>query len=161
MAIFTPVNQIKLTNVAIVRLKKGGKRFELACYPNTVLTYRDNIEKNLDQVLQSNQIFTNVSKGAVAKKEELKKCFGTDNDKEVIKTILEKGELQEGGKERESKLENHFKDIATIVANKTVNPQSKIPYTVNMIEKAMKEIHYSVNVKKSAKKEAFGSHQIA
>lgn len=30
------VKQVKLTNVAIVRLKKGGKRFELACYPNKV-----------------------------------------------------------------------------------------------------------------------------
>ena len=33
---FTPVNQIRLTNVAIVRLKKGGKRFELACFKNKV-----------------------------------------------------------------------------------------------------------------------------
>ena len=29
---FLPLNQIKLTNVSVVRLKKGGKRFELACY---------------------------------------------------------------------------------------------------------------------------------
>jgi hypothetical protein len=33
---FTPVNQVRLTNVAVVRHKKGGKRFELACYPNKV-----------------------------------------------------------------------------------------------------------------------------
>jgi hypothetical protein len=34
---FTPVNQIRLTNVACVRHKKGGKRFELACYRNKVI----------------------------------------------------------------------------------------------------------------------------
>jgi hypothetical protein len=33
---FTPVNQIRLTNVAIVRQKKGGNRFEIACYRNKV-----------------------------------------------------------------------------------------------------------------------------
>jgi len=40
--IFTPTNQIRLTNVAIVRLKKAGKRFEIACYKNKVLSWRNN-----------------------------------------------------------------------------------------------------------------------
>jgi len=33
---FTPVNQVRLTNVAYVRLNKRGKRFEIACYRNKV-----------------------------------------------------------------------------------------------------------------------------
>lgn len=41
MSIFTPTNQKRLTNVAIVRIKKAGKRFEIACYPNKVLAWRD------------------------------------------------------------------------------------------------------------------------
>lgn len=40
MSIFTPVNQIRLTNVAVVRVKKCGKRFEIACYPNKVTPWR-------------------------------------------------------------------------------------------------------------------------
>jgi ribosome maturation protein Sdo1 len=39
--IFTPTNQIRLTNIAIVRLKKGGKRFEIACYRNKVVSWRN------------------------------------------------------------------------------------------------------------------------
>jgi len=39
--IFTPTNQKRLTNVAIVRIKKAGKRFEIACYPNKVSTWRE------------------------------------------------------------------------------------------------------------------------
>ena len=38
--IFTPVNQVRFTNVAVVRLKRGGKRFEIACYRNKVGEYR-------------------------------------------------------------------------------------------------------------------------
>lgn len=41
--IFTPINQVKLTNVSVVRLKKGGKRFELACYRNKVQEYRNKV----------------------------------------------------------------------------------------------------------------------
>ena len=58
----TPQNQKRLTNVAIVRYKKGGQRVEVACYPNTVETWREKIETNLDEVLQSRQLFVNVSK---------------------------------------------------------------------------------------------------
>lgn len=42
-SIFTPVNQVKLTNVAIVRLKKAGKRFELACYKSKISDYRNKL----------------------------------------------------------------------------------------------------------------------
>ena len=40
---FFPVNQKRLTNVAIVRYKHKGKRFELACYQNKVLDYRSGV----------------------------------------------------------------------------------------------------------------------
>jgi len=39
-SIFTPTNQIRLTNIAVVRQKKHGKRFEIACYKNKVMSWR-------------------------------------------------------------------------------------------------------------------------
>ncbi|XP_013146074.1 PREDICTED: ribosome maturation protein SBDS [Papilio polytes] len=152
--IFTPTNQIRLTNVAIVRLKKGGKRYEIACYRNKVLSWRNKLEKDIDEVLQTHTVFTNVSKGQVAKKEDLVKIFGTDNQTEICKEILEKGELQVSDKERHSQIDSLFKDIATTVADKCVNPETKRPYPVSIIEKAMKDTHFSVNVNRSAKQQA-------
>lgn len=61
-------------------------------------------------------MFLNVSKGQVAKKEELLKAFGTDDSTQVCLHILEKGELQVSEKERHAQQESSFKDIATIVA---------------------------------------------
>ena len=40
-------------------------------------------EKDLDEVLQSAAVFTNVSKGQVAKPDEVKKIFGKDDMKEI------------------------------------------------------------------------------
>ncbi|XP_037337351.1 ribosome maturation protein SBDS [Pungitius pungitius] len=154
MSIFTPTNQIRLTNVAVVRMKKGGKRFEIACYKNKVVNWRAGAEKDLDEVLQTQSVFVNVSKGQVAKKEDLTKSFGTDDLTEICKQILAKGELQVSDKERHSQLETMFRDIATIVAEKCVNPETKRPYTVSLIEGAMKEIHYSVKANKSTKQQA-------
>ena len=97
-----PGRSIKLSNVSLVKLKKGGKRFEIATYPNKVrrelrfllarhmppaeyllslnkafcmhstdhfLTWkqvsewRKGTEKDLDNVLQIQSVYTNVSKG--------------------------------------------------------------------------------------------------
>jgi hypothetical protein len=35
-----PVGQKRLTNVAVVRLRKQGHRFEIACFKNKVLSWR-------------------------------------------------------------------------------------------------------------------------
>lgn len=105
-------------------------------------------------MLQTHTVFTNVSKGQVAKKEDLIKAFGKDDQTEICKEILSKGELQVSDKERQSHLDSLFKDIATTVADKCVNPELKRPYPVTTIEKAMKDIHYSVKPNQNSKQQA-------
>jgi len=152
----TPTNQKLLTNVAVVRMKKCGKRFEIACYKNKVLSWREGVEKDLDEVLQSHTVFNNVSKGEVAKKADLVKCFeDTQGDQtEICKIILSKGDLQVSDKERQAQSEAMFKDMATIISDKCVNPETKRPYPVSIIEKAMKECHIAVKPSKSSKQQA-------
>ncbi len=67
--------------------------------------------------------------------------------------ILDKGEIQVSGKERDAQLESSFREIATIVSDKCINPRTKLPYPVSMIEKAMSEIHFSVNLTKTPKQQ--------
>lgn len=152
--IFTPTNQIRLTNVAIVRMKKGGKRFEIACYKNKVLSWRNNVEKDIDEVLQTHTVFTNVSKGQVANKDDLKKAFNSEDQTEICKQILMKGELQISDKERHNQIENQLREVATIVAEKCINTETKRPFTVSIIEAGLKQIHFSVNVSKNSKQQA-------
>lgn len=111
-------------------------------------------EKDIDEVLQTHSVFMNVSKGQVAKKEDLLKAFGKDDQTEICKEILAKGELQVSDKERQSALDSMFKDVATTVADKCVNPESKRPYSVSLIEKAMKDMHFSVKPNRNAKQQA-------
>ncbi|RZC92782.1 hypothetical protein C5167_029512 [Papaver somniferum] len=126
-----PVGQKRLTNVAVVRLKKHGMRFEIACFKNKVLSWRSGIEKDIDEVLQSVTVYSNVSKG-----------------------IMQKGELQVAGKERDSQLSSQFRDIATIVMQKTINPETKRPYSISMIEQLMHGIHFGVDPHSTSKKQA-------
>lgn len=58
-----PVTQVFLTNTSIVKYKVKGKKFELACYPNKVMAWRNNLERDLDEVLQYRNVYTDVPKG--------------------------------------------------------------------------------------------------
>ncbi|PKA47517.1 hypothetical protein AXF42_Ash014713 [Apostasia shenzhenica] len=149
-----PIGQKRLTNVAIVRLKKHGMRFEVACYKNKVLSWRSGVEKDLDEVLQSHTVYSNVSKGILAKSKFLYTAFGTTDQSEICKEILDKGELQVAGKERELQLSSQFRDIATIVMQKTINPETQRPYTISMIERLLHEIHFAVDPQSNSKKQA-------
>ncbi len=154
MPINQPSNQIKLTNVSVVRYKRSGKRFEIACYKNKVLEWRAGTEKDIDEVLQISSIFSNVSKGALASSEDIQKAFPSITTEAIIAEILKKGDLQVSDKERGQIAENTIKDIIQIITDKTIDPASKRPYTTGMIEKALLDIGFSVNQTKSPKSQA-------
>ncbi|KAH9440438.1 hypothetical protein MJO29_016262 [Puccinia striiformis f. sp. tritici] len=171
MPVFQPSNQIKLTNVSIVRLKKAGKRFEIACYKNKVMEWRSGVETDLSEVVQSDTIFSNVSKGQLASHSDLLKSFPskhqpTSNKKnapesglllpseEILLEILKNGELQVSDKERAQALIDKKKEIIHLIAEKTVDPTTNRPHTSSMIEKSLDELHFSVNLSKNSKTQA-------
>ncbi len=51
-------------------------------------------EKDLDEVLQTTTIFNNVSKGILAKREDLVDVFGTDDEEKICIRILAEGDMQ-------------------------------------------------------------------
>lgn len=153
MSIKQPIGQKRLTNVAIVRYKAAGKRFEIACYKNKVLNWRSGVEKDLSEVLQIDTIFTNVSKGEVANAKDLQKAFSTTEPEEICKKILKSGELQVSDKEREVHQEALLRDIVQNVVERCVHPQTGRQLTALTVENALKRIGFSV-VDQPAKKQA-------
>ena len=56
-------------------------------------------------------------------------------------------------RERQAQLEAMFRDVATVVADKCVDPDTRRPYTVGIIERAMREAHISIKPHKSTKQQ--------
>ncbi|WZZ63589.1 hypothetical protein YC2023_074959 [Brassica napus] len=92
--------------------------------------------------------------GILAKSKDLIKSFGSDDH---TKICLDKGELQVAGKERESQFSSQFRDISTIVMQKTLNPETQRRYTISMVERLMHEIHFAVDPHSNSKKQVSGS----
>lgn len=80
---------------------------------------------------------------------------------QATRQILKKGEVQVGEKEREHDITSLRKELATLVAEKCVDPSTQRPYPVGMIEKAMTEAGYSVKTNKTAKSQVGTSHSFS
>lgn len=132
----------------------GSRRADPHLFPrsqNTVRGWRSGAQTDLSEVIQIDNVFTNVTKGAVAPSGDLQKAFGTTDVQDIMLQILKKGELQVGEKERAVELEDLRREICTEVAQRCVDPGTKRPHTVGMIEKAMNEVGYNVQGNKAAK----------
>lgn len=148
-----PVNQVRLTNVAVVRLSRGGHRFEVACYRNKIVNYRQGTETDLSEVLQTERIFTNVSKGQFANSKTLKKCFDTTDEEEVCRFILANGDVQVSDQERAAQLESTAREVASMVSEKCVHPISRRPYTMPQIRDGMKAAGFMVHPTRNIKQQ--------
>jgi ribosome maturation protein SDO1 len=138
------------------------------------MEWRSGVETDLSEVIQTDTIFSNVSKGQLAPHSDLLKAFpaAAPPDKkhsasssssstttttsvlpseEILLEILKNGELQVSDKERAQALVDKRKEIIHLVAEKTVDPLTNRPHTSSMIEKAIDELHLSVNLSKSSK----------
>lgn len=78
----------------------------------------------------------------------------------ICAQILGKGEVQVGDKEREHDIAALRREIATLVAEKCVDPATRAPYSVSIIEKAMSEAGYSVRANKNAKSQVWPSGRV-
>eukprot|EP01052_Picozoa_sp_SAG31_P035792 SAG31_NODE_4366_length_3307_cov_2.745636_2_plen_121_part_00 len=112
-------------------------------------------EEDIDEVLQSERVFVNVSLGEFAKKADLMDAFDTDNEPKICQEILKSGEMQVSEKERGKQSEALFHEIATVVVEKCVDANTKMPLTITMVERAIKDLKYRFDANKGAKQQVY------
>lgn len=154
MALIQPLGQKVLSNVSVVKLDCRGQHFEIAVIPNKVLSWRNGLESDIDNVVQSHSIFVNVDRGMLASQSVVLSTLKVKTLEEALKIILADGKLSLAEKERKIIIANTTKDIASIVASQCVNTNTQRPLTSSMVERAMNEVGFSVNLKKTAKAQA-------
>ena len=82
------------------------------------------------------------------------KCMKPRRQTEKLRLRGSLVQSQISEKERDVELSSLFKDVASIVAEKCINPKTQRPYTITMIERALRDCHFSVDPKRSAKQQA-------
>jgi len=105
-------------------------------------------------VLQTDKIYVNVAKGELAQKKDLEEHFKGMSYQDIVKLILEKGEIQVSEKERDMNFNNMRNEIANIIVEKTFDVDTGQKFSQEMILQALNDLNFIVKSDKPVKPQA-------
>jgi ribosome maturation protein SDO1 len=141
---------VPLEKAVIARLQSHGEKFEVLVEPYLSAKFKEGQKLDISEILASEDIYKDSGKGEKVPDELLEKVFGTTNKKEVAKKIVLTGTVQLTSQQRKEMKEQKRKQIISLIARNTINPQTDTPHPPNRIEKAMEEVRANIDIYKSA-----------
>lgn len=140
-----------VNKAVIARLKKEGKNFEiLVDGDKAILFNEENSPVKLEDVLVTNDVFSDVKKGEHAPETDMQRLFKTTNKKEIARLIVKEGDIQLTTEHQNKIREEKRKRIIDIIHRNTVDSKTGLPHPITRIENAMKEAKVNVIFSKGA-----------
>lgn len=141
---------VNVDKAIIARIKKEGKTFEVLVDCDKALDFKDGKLESLDEVLATQDIYSDVKQGEHASEHDLKHVFHTDNAKEVAAIIIKDGEIQLTTEHKAKLREEKRKQILSFIQRQAVDPQSGRPHTRERLEMVMNEAKVKIDEFKNA-----------
>ena len=138
-----------MADVTVVRYSHEGEKFEILVKPDPALDYKLGKKKDVSSVLVSDDIYTDSGKGTKPATEKLVKAFKTEDSAEIVKIILQKGDLNLTTDQRRKMVDEKKKQIIAFIAKTYVDPKTHLPHPPLRIEQAMKDGRISVDPQKN------------
>jgi ribosome maturation protein SDO1 len=138
----------------VARITKGDEHFEVVVKPDKALDYRLGKISSITDVLVTETIFSDASKGTKVSEEVLRKAFGSADPLKVADTILKRGTLQLTTEQRRKMIEDKRRQIIAFISKNCVDPRTNLPHPPMRIEQAMEQIHYSLDPFKPTEEQA-------
>ena len=173
----TPKGRFDLGKFIIAKVVKGKQKFEMVVDPEvahrakktlqelrqekkeqdlTVVDVMQEKQINLNDIFPTFDIFTDLKKGDRCTDEILVETFETAEGRSVAAHFMLEAEFAWTQDQRDKWLEKKKKQIITILARNSVNPQTKKPHPPKRIEKAMEEARVSIDLNQTAEEQIDG-----
>lgn len=144
---------VSLDKAVIARYTSHGEKFEILVDPYLAAKLKEGQNIDLSEILASEHVYKDSGKGEKAPEDLLEKVFGTTDINTIAKKIILKGNVQLTAQQRKEMRENKKKQIVSIIARNTINPQTNTPHPPNRIEKVLDEIRANIDIYKSAEEQ--------
>jgi ribosome maturation protein SDO1 len=138
----------------VARMTKDNEHFEVLVKPQKALDYRGGKIAAITEVLVTETIFSDATKGTKVSEENLRKAFGTTESLKVAEMILKKGILQLTTEQRRKMVEDKRKQIIDFISRQAVDPKTNLPHPPLRIENAFERVHYSIDPFKPVEEQA-------
>jgi ribosome maturation protein SDO1 len=141
---------VDVDKAVIARYKTQGDKYELLVDCDAALAFRSGKNVGMEDVLASEKIFTDAKRGIVASQHRMMAIFGTDDNQEIAKIILKKGEVQVTAEHKGKELEEKKKQILAYIHRNGVDPKTHLPHPPQRIELAFAEAKIHIDDHKDA-----------
>ena len=122
----------------IARIRVGSKTFETMVDLEKAMQLRRGQEVSINEIIADTTIYYEQKKGLKASNEDLEQAFGTSNFEQVVEKIVKKGNLETTQEFRDEAVETKKKQIIEFYLRNAVDARTKMPFTPDMIESALK-----------------------
>ena len=147
---------VTVDKAVIARIEKDDKHFEILVDPELAYDFRQGKSVSIGKMLAVSDVYKDSKKGLPASRQDLIKCFGTDDIDEVAKIIIKDGDIQLTTELRRKRLEEKKKQIADFISKNTTDPQTKNPHPMQRILNAMEQAKVHVDIFKSSEEQIEG-----
>lgn len=147
---------VSLDKAIIASYDKEGRHFELFLDPDNAYLYLDGSKKDLKNILVVEEVFEDAKKGERHKSEAIKKAFGTTDIYEILKIVLENGEVQLTTEQKRRKMEETRKKILSIICSEAIDARTKAPIPVQRLENAMEQVRVHIDPFKDPREQVPG-----
>lgn len=136
----------------VVRYKHSGQTLEVLAKVGSMKPYRDGKMK-IDQVLVTDEIFSNASKFLKAKNSDIKKVCETEDKAQCLKIILDNGEFPLSKKEMNDMVDARRMEIVNYIHKYYHDPTKNpvIPHPTTRIENTLAEMRIRIDPHQSVR----------
>ena len=131
--------------VAIARLEKGGKRYEIYVDPEKAWRFKQGEKIDIREIIEGEFIYYNARQGLKASENELRTTFGTDDIYKIAAEIIRRGEIQLTAEQRREMIEAKKRQIIEFLSRNAVDPRTNLPHPPKRIELALEEARVGID----------------
>jgi ribosome maturation protein SDO1 len=147
---------VSLDKAIIASYDREGQHFELFLDPDNAYLYLEGSKKDLKNILVVDEVFEDAKNGERHKAEAIKKAFGTTDIFEILKIMLEKGEVQLTTEQKRKKLEETRKKILGIICMEAIDARTKAPIPIQRLENALEQVRVHIDPFKDPREQVPG-----
>ena len=143
---------VDVDRAVVLKYKKKGFLFSILVDAEKAKEFR-NGKASLDDVLGTDDIFSDVKKGIRSPEHELKKVFGTDDKRKIAEIMIKDGELPVTTKQKSDAFDEKKKMIVNLISRNAVDPKTGLPHPPQRIESAIDEAKVKIDEHKTAEEQ--------
>jgi ribosome maturation protein SDO1 len=123
----------------LVKMRVGSKHYEIMVDLELALKLRKGESVNIQNVLLTNDIFTNHKSGEKAASADLMTAFGTSDVLAVADRMIKKGDIQLPKDYRDEQQDNKKKQVIDWLVRNAVDARTGRPFTPQVISSALEQ----------------------